>query len=651
MGHHLTNIVLHALNTFLVVLLCIKLLDIGKERSAALRGASTALDERGMRIAAGVTGLLFGLHPVHVESVAWVSERKDLLCGLFFLLSISAYTNHVCALGNEPIEQNKAATRFFKKASLASLAFFVLSLLSKPMAVSLPVVLLILDWYPFRRIRSLKAFVAACLEKLPFIACSLAVSAVTLFSQEVLGAVAPREEARLAVRLIVAAKALIGYLWKMAIPLHLMPLYPYPKNVSFLSFGYLSAIILLSGITAASLVLRKKRKIVLTIWGCYLITLLPVIGIVRVGNQFMADRYTYLPSIGPFLLIGLGAAWVWAKADSEKHWGRAVKGFSAAVAISLVFSLSYATLKQIALWRNSIDLWSYVIAMDPRGIPIAYTNRGVAFKEAGQLDRAVEDYNTAIALRPTEYIAYNNRGVVFYEAGQFDRAIQDFNASILLKPSNADTYTNRGRVFKDMGQRERAIEDFDKAITLNPVNHMAYYNRGVVFGEMGQRDRSLKDFNRAITLNPSSADAYTSRGLVFEEMGQLERAMKDLDEAITLNPSSVDAYLNRGVAFEHMRQFDRALVDYGRAIALNPSDALAYSNRGIVFNKLGRVNEAIEDYTRALFLNPEFVKAYLDRGDLRQKTGSIKLALRDYQKACTLGSEEGCEAVRTHGKR
>ncbi|HAM52063.1 MAG TPA: hypothetical protein DCP92_15755 [Nitrospiraceae bacterium] len=519
------------------------------------------------------------------------------------------------------------------------------------MAVSLPAVLLLLDCYPFRRIRTLKAFGGACVEKLPFIACSLVVSVVTLFAQEVFSGGVPLQAASFAVRLIVAAKALIGYLWKLGIPIHLIPLYPYPENISFLSFDDLSAITLLGVIITVGIFFRKKQKIVLTIWGYYLITLLPVIGIVQVGNQFMADRYVYLPSIGPLLLIGLVAAWVWAKADCLKQWGPAVKAFTAAVAIALVISLSYATLKQIAIWKNSIALWSYIIAMDPRGIPIAYTNRGVAFRETGQLDRAMQDYNTAITLKPTEYKAYNNRGVLFYETGQLDRAIQDFNVSITTKPTNADTYANRGRVFQEMGQNRRALEDFDKAITLNPANYMAYYNRGIVFGEMGQRDGALEDFNKAITLNPSSADAYTSRGFVLEEMGQLDRAMKDLNNAITLNPSSGDAYLNRGVVFAHMGQLDRALQDYGRAIELDPSDSLAYSNRGIVFAKMGRVNEAIGDYTKALSLNPDFVRAYIDRGDLYRKTGSAELAERDYQKACDLGNKEGCDALRIYRKR
>ncbi|MGD0887443.1 MAG: hypothetical protein ABSA46_21585 [Thermodesulfovibrionales bacterium] len=187
LGHHLTNTMLHAMNTFLVVLLCIKLLEMWKERSMP-EEASAFLDERRIVIAAGVTGLLFGLHPLHVESVAWVAERKDLLCGLFFLLSISAYANHIRALVNEPLEKKEAASRFFKRSYLVSLVFFVLALLSKPMAVSLPVVLLLLDWYPFQRIRSRKSFRDSCVEKLSFIVCSLISSILTIMAQRTKGA-------------------------------------------------------------------------------------------------------------------------------------------------------------------------------------------------------------------------------------------------------------------------------------------------------------------------------------------------------------------------------------------------------------------------------------------------------------------------------
>jgi tetratricopeptide (TPR) repeat protein len=581
LGHHLTNIVLHAINTSLVVVLCIRLMKTCNERSAPDKKASTLLDERRTMIAAGVAGLLFGLHPVHVESVAWVSERKDLLCGLFYLLSISAYVKYI----RIEVEEKKATTRFFNKAYLASLLFFILALLSKPMAVSLPAVLLIFDWYPFQRIRSLKSFRDACVEKLPFIVCSLISSILTIMAQRTEEAMTMMAFVPLWARLLVAVKSVAAYLGKMAVPLGLSPFYPYPKprEVTLLSPRYFFAVILVVGISTVLLVTAKKQKVWLSAWGYYVVTLIPVSGIIQVGTQAMADRYIYLPSLGPFFLLGLSTAWVWARADSLKKGRQSAKWFTVAVGISLLISLSIVTLKQIVIWKNSMGFWSYVIAKEPNRFPIAYNNRGLAFQTMGQFGRAIQDYTTAITLNPVEYLAYRSRGIAYYEMGQLDRAIEDFTAAIMLRPTRADLYA--------------------------------------------------------------------SRGLVFEAMGQFDNAMEDLNKAITLDPSSVDAYLNRGVTFEHMNQLDRAVEDYDKTITLNPSDFLAYTNRGIAFNKMGRVEKAIEDFDKALSLNPSFVKAYIERGDLYQKLGKTELAMRDNQKACSLGSEEGCEALRTYGKQ
>jgi tetratricopeptide (TPR) repeat protein len=613
LGHHLTNIVFHSLNTFLVVLLCIKLLEMGKERSIP-DGASGFLDDQGIMIAAGVTGLLFGLHPVHVESVAWVAERKDLLCGLFFLLSMSAYTNYVRIRGNGSIREKSAASLFFNRSYLLALVFFVLALLSKPMAVSLPVVLLILDWYPFQRIRSLRSFSDAFVEKLPFIVFSLISSVLTIIAQRTEGTMMLTAFVPLWARMLVAAKAVAAYLVKMAAPIGLSPYYPYPKpqEISPFALQYLFAVFFVVGTTMVLLVTAKKRRLWLSAWGYYVVTLMPVIGIIQVGGQAMADRYAYLPSLGPFFILGLVAARGWWKADSLERRALTAKGFTGALAIALVISLSYLTVKQIAIWKNSKDLWSYVIEKEPDRVLIAYNNRGLAFKEKGQFDRALEDFDRAITLNPSEYEAYTNRGVVL----------------------------------KDMGQIDRAIKDLNTAIILNPVLYPAYNNRGLALKKVGWLDQALADFNTAIALNPHHADAYTNRGQVHEEMGQLDRAIEDYTTAITMNPTLYSAYNNRGIAFKETGQLDRALEDFTTAVTLNPAPYIAYMNRGITFKDSGQFDRAIGDYTMALSFAPIFVEAYLERGTLYLETGRRELAVRDFQKACDLGSEAGCEAAR-----
>ncbi len=506
-GHHLTSIVLHALNAFLVVFLVIKLLDAFKERTTP-SDPVPFLNERGMLIAAGTTGLLFGLHPLHVESVAWVAERKDLLCALFFLLSIISYTKYVGSQKSEDRRQKseesnpQSAIRNPKWNGFTFL-FFVLALLSKPMAVTLPVVLLILDWHPFGRIHSRKTFLTACIEKLPFFLLSLASSLVTVLAQRAGGALSSVAFTPLPTRLLVAAEALIAYLGKMVWPLNLVPFYPYPETASFASWEYFVPVALTAGITTACIVYAQKRKVWLTAWGYYCATLIPVLGIVQVGGQSMADRYTYLPGLGPFFVMGLGTAWLWDKAHALKKPGPPVK-LLGVMAACLVLLLSYATIEQTGIWKNSLSLWTYVISKEPE-VSLAYNNRGLTYDEMGRLDKAIEDFDRAIALDPSDHKAYTNRGMVFGKTGRFDKAIEDFEKAIALKPSDPEAYNNLGIIYAKAGLVDKAFEQFNKAVRVKQDQAMAYYNRGLLYFRTGSKERAALDFQKACALGNDEA--------------------------------------------------------------------------------------------------------------------------------------------------
>ena len=495
-GHHLTNIVLHAINTFAVVFLVTALLDAWRKRSPE-DARTSFLNERAILIAAGTTGLLFGLHPVHVESVAWVAERKDLLCALFFLLSVITYTGYASEAGNATIDKDRPSS-FFNKRYLAALGLFILALLSKPMAVSLPVVLLVLDWFPFNRIRSRRTLWAACAEKLPFIALSFFLSIITVLAQRSGGALRSTEFAPLSIRALVAAQSLIGYLGKMVWPVSLIPYYPYPENASLLSLEYLFPFILVIAITTYC-VLTAKKRLLLSAWGYYVVTLIPVLGIVQVGFQSMADRYTYLPSLGPFLLMGLTAAWI---SDKLHLWTRGfiVQSASCIAVLLVLGAMYYLTFKQIGVWENSIVLWNSVIEKEPQRAYLAYVNRGLAFEKRGQPDRALADYDTAIAVKPDNYAPYVNRGVLRGQAGMFDKAMADFNEAIALNPDYADTYSDRGIVYALTGQYDRALEDFNKALALNPDLADAYFNRGRLYASAGRTDLARADYQKACDL-------------------------------------------------------------------------------------------------------------------------------------------------------
>ncbi len=584
LGHHLTNIVLHAVNTALVVMLALKLLEFVRERSAQ-KGTGSFLNNRTTLIAAGTTGLLFGIHPVHVESVAWVSERKDLLCALFYLLSIISYVKYARDKGSGVRGQgaeggnSKASLKkvFTNRHFLLSLGFFILALMSKPMAVTLPVVLVILDWYPFERIRSLKTFRAAIVEKLPFFILSLASSIIAIAAQKAGGALSSIDKVPMLIRIPVAAKALAAYLGKMLLPINLIPFYPYPRDVSLFSFEYFLTFGLVIGITAACVILVRKQKFWLSAWGYYVVTLIPVLGIVQVGAQSMADRYAYLPSIGPFFVMSLCVAWIAERAHAVENRVPLTQSFSVIVALLLVIILSSISIAQIGIWRNSIGLWTYVVEKEPDRVPIAY----------------------------------NNRGLVYYQTGQFDKAVADFQKAVTLRSSYIDAYSNLGMAFFKSGRLDEAIANLEKAIALDPAYYKAYNNRALVFGAMGKFDKALEDYNRVIVLQPSSPQAYYNPGILHAQAGLFDQAIEYFSQSIALDPEYADAYNSRGMAYSLLNQFDRALDDFARALAL------------------GR--------------NP--VAVYVNRGDLYLKFGRKDLALADFQKACDLGDAVGCSLV------
>ncbi len=574
LGHHLTNIILHAGNTALVIVLALKLLESARDRSEG-NAAASFLTDRTILITGGVTGLLFGIHPVHVESAAWVSERKDLLCALFFLLSVLRYTRYassrkpaVRSQESEEHENDEARQKnfFVNQHYLLALCFFVLALMSKPMAVSLPMVLLILDWYPLGRIRSWKTVWSAGVEKLPFIALSLASSVMTIMAQKAGGALSSIDRVPLSVRIPVAAKALMAYLGKILLPVNLLPFYPYPRNVSLFSFEYLLAIVLVIGVTAACVVLARKQKLWVSAWSYYVITLLPVLGIVQVGGQAMADRYTYLTSLGPFFVAGVCAAWLW---ERVKPFARPFCGI---VALLLVVFLCYVSIEQIAVWRNSIGLWSRVIEQEPESVPIAYNNRGLVYYKSGQFEMAAEDFQKAVNLRSSYTDAYSNLGMALYRIGMLDEAIENLNNAITLDPAYYKAYNNRAMVLGAMGQFDKAIQDYNAVIALKPSLPQVYYNLGVLYANKGLLDQAIKYFNQSLTVDPGYADAYGRRGAAFFSLGRYDKALDDLNKALAVKQNSPAVYMQRAMLYLKTGRTALALTDSREACDLGDDD-------------------------------------------------------------------------------
>lgn len=450
-GYHLVNIIFHAANTFLVAYLAGTL--------------ARSLGQRGSVFAGAATALLFGLHPLHVESVAWVAERKDVLSVFFFLLSLLAYLKFA---GSRSI-------RFY----LLSLASFALALLSKPMAITLPLVLLIIDFHPLGRLfkrdgKSLGVFI----EKVPFFALSAVSAFATLWAQKT--AIVTMEFIPFQIRLFTALRAYIFYLYKMILPLDLAVYYPHPLRIDFISFEYLGAIAVFVAITVFCLLVARRERLFLSAWLFYVITLSPVIGIIQVSNQAAADRYTYLPSLGPFILAGVGAGLLLKKRE------RLLPALAAAtVAISI--ALSALTVRQISVWKGPVSLWSHEIDYlkgDPgfsevktvyfngkeyQYVPriiAAYYYRGMGYDRAGALGEAIEDYSRVIALNPDFPGAYNSRGASYARLGRYPEAIADFKKAVELNPYFRDAYLNLGNVYMKTGEGALSAIYYEKARAL-----------------------------------------------------------------------------------------------------------------------------------------------------------------------------------------
>ncbi|MGD0884952.1 MAG: tetratricopeptide repeat protein [Thermodesulfovibrionales bacterium] len=629
LGHHLTNNILHAMNTFLVVLLCIKLLEMWKERSMP-EEASAFLDRRKIMIAAGVTGLLFGLHPLHVESVAWVAERKDLLCGLFFLLSISAYTNYIRGLLSEPFEKKKTGSLFFNRSYLVSLAFFVLALLSKPMAVSLPVVLLLLDWYPFQRIRSWKSFRDLGVEKLPFIVCSLISSILTIMAQRTKGAMEMMALVPLRARMLVAAKAIVAYLGKIAVPVALSPYYPYPElqEVTLASPQYLFAVIFVVGLTAILLVVAKKQRVWLSAWGYYVATLIPVIGIIQVGSQSMADRYMYLPSLGPFLLIGLIAAWVWSKADSLRHWRPAVKGFTIALAISLVISLSYVTLEQIAVWKDDLTLFTDMVRKSPNA-PVPHNDLGNAYLNQNRLDEAVHEFLTALKLKPDYAEACYNLATAYLKQNRLDEAVHEFLTALKLKPDYA-AHANLAAAYLNQNRLDEAVNEFFAALKLEPDSAEAHYNLATAYLKQNRLDEAVHEFLAALKLEPDYAEAHTNLATAYLKQNRLDEAVNEFLAALKLRPDFAEAHTNLATTYLKQNRLDEAVNEFLAALKLKPDFAEAHNNLGTAYLNQNRLDKAVNEFLAALKLRPDYAEARYNLGTAYAKQDRFDEAVNEF---------------------
>ena len=542
-GHHLTNILFHTATAILLFLI------LRQMTGALWRSAFVAA--------------VFAIHPLRVESVAWVAERKDVLSGLFFMLTIGAYARYAQRRSRvEPSSLRSAASgsREPRAQSVSALdprlpaldyclvlLFFALGLMCKPMLVTLPLVLLLLDYWPLVRVAGggwrvtrfgvqvpqLSTLNHLLYEKLPLLGLAVASCAVTIFAQT--KSILPFENMSLSLRMGNASISCVAYLGQMFWPLGLAVLYPFTAGGVGVSEVVLS-LVLLAGISTGVFILRRRRPYFLTGWLWYLIMLAPVIGIVQVGAQARADRYTYLPQIGLYLLL------TWAAADLCAGWRhrRVVLGGGSTI---ILMALIFCARAQTVYWRNSESLWTHTLACTSDNF-IGHNNLGTALLKTGNADEAMVHYQMALEINPDYAEAHYNLGYALLKMGNVDEAIAHFQKALQIKPDYAEAHNNLGYALIQKGSVDEAIPHFQKALQIKPDYADAHNNLGNILLEKGSVDEAIIHFQKALQIKPDDADAHNNLGTALLQKGKVDEAITHYQKALQINPDFVEAHKN-----------------------------------------------------------------------------------------------------------
>jgi len=515
--HHLASLLFHVLNTILLFLVLVRM------TKALWRSA--------------VVALLFGVHPLHVESVAWIAERKDVLSTFFWMLTLWAYSRYTEKPG--------------RISYLVALIVYALGLMAKPMLVTLPFVLLLFDYWPLGRWPA-QGFVhdprqhegrgASLLrEKVPFILLAALSSMVTLIAQWKGGAVSSAEIVPFGVRLCNALVAYLLYLVKMVWPAGLAVFYPHPGR-GLPGWLVLCAALVLAGVTLWAVRSRKGGPYLLSGWFWYLGTLLPVIGLIQVGDQAMADRYSYIPLIGPFIMISWGLPALAAK------WRlpRILLPLLTAAALSALLCVSWV---QVRHWRDSVTLFMHTLSVTTNNSRM-HNNLANVLAQRGEIEEAIAHYEKALAIQPNAPEAQSNLGAALVSMGRVEEGIGHYREALRLDPNLAEVHNNLGVALADQGKTEEALSHYLKAVELRPDYAEAHNNLGNILADQGKLAEAVTQFQEALRLQPYYPQAHNNLGVALARQGRLRAAIPHFERALELQPDFEQARRNLAIALQ-----------------------------------------------------------------------------------------------------
>ena len=527
-GYHLTSLLLHTANAVLFYWLSRHLL--GKAVGTLEEKENWRLD-----LSAGLSALLFAIHPLRVESVAWATERRDVLSGLFYFLTLYCYLLAV------EDSHSTSHRRWLGPAICA----YLLSLLSKATAITLPVVLLVLDVYPLKRLAGSpstwfkRESRAVLYEKLPFLILAVGFAIAALLAQEVTGALKPLEQFGVFSRVLQAGFAYIFYLWKTLWPDSLAPIYELPIETGWWFWVFVLSSCATVGLTLALYFLKRRWPMVLACWVYYLVVLAPVTGVAQSGPQLVADRYSYLACLGwPLLLAGGFFRW---GSGREAHWN-GQRQFVAAAVLLVVVSLGILTWRQTTVWRTPISLWQHGTEAEPLS-SIAHYNLGRAFERENNPTLAMESYRRAIAVNDGYSKAHFNLARLLALKGLDAEAMAHYRRVIEIRPDHADAHNDLGFLLMMKGEDAAALAEFRTAIEVAPDHHQALYNLAELLAKQGDLTGATANYEQAARFNPNEAAIQVRLAIVLARQGQLERATSHFRRAVELRPADADVQI------------------------------------------------------------------------------------------------------------
>ena len=608
-GYHVVNLIFHVLNTILIYLVL---------------NAMTGAFWRSAAVAA-----LFALHPLHVESVAWVAERKDVLSTFFMMLTLWSYVRYVKTPGY--------------KTYLPIVLFFILGLLSKPMLVTLPFVLLLMDYWPLRRFSlDLKAqnvnggkeetnaltknIGRLIYEKLPLFGLTVASIIVTIAAQKY--EIITMQYLPIPLRISNALVSYYGYLAKTIWPIPLAVLYPHPEAVP--TWQMLGASVLLFTITALAVRTARRHPYFLVGWLWYLGTLVPVIGLVQVGVQSMADRYTYAPLIGIFITV----VWLLAEYTDRLEYKKYILS---AISIIMTGFLITVTSTQLDHWKSSNALFSHALSVTKNNY-VMHNNMGALLASQGNMQESMSHYNEALKIRPDDLEVNYNLGNLFLRQGKYTDAIPYYQQAIRSKPAFAPAHNNLGIAFGQSGDQENALAQFREGVGLDPGFQEAQNNLKKALAKQEKPKEIVipKTSATTATSDVNTVEGEVAAGVSFVKKGDLVGSMNHFRNALKLDPNHYEANVHMGLSLAYTQKFEEAIRHFRKAIQINPRMPEVYNSLGVALANTGKMDEAITQLKKAIRLNPKFAKAHNSLGVILAKKGNLDEGISHLQEAVRL---------------